>query len=254
MVGDGITVLLSDRNRNDVADGTAVVFVAEGGQIGDSCLTHDGQCGVPWTSSYPLPADGRVNIMVFSIGEESFKDNDSDGYKDSNETWTDIGEAFLDENENGRWDVGEPYRDFNSNAQYDGPNGVFNGWLCDPNGSQGLDGDEGLCPGQHSLHVFGNMKLVAAESHAAISHLVSGNIVTLNVSGLHTQQVMPYKTTITVTPPPGGSATPFLFTVPNTLSTGPGSTMFTFTATGAGLYKVEVKTPSDAVTAYDFTL
>ncbi|MEO1751703.1 hypothetical protein [Thiofaba sp. EF100] len=248
-----ITVNLSDRNRNQVADGTAVVFMAEGGQIGDSCLTHDGKCTVQWVGARPLPTDGRVNILAFAIGEESFRDIDSDGYKDPNESWTDIGEAFLDENENGRWD-GEPYRDFNSNGQYDGEDGVYTGWLCDPNGSQGLDGDEGLCPGRHSLHVFGNMTLVAAESNAAISHSVTGSVVTLSVSGYRTHQVMPYGTTITVTPPPGATATPASFTVPNTLSTGPGKTVFTFTASGAGLYQVEVKTPSGAVTAYSFTL
>lgn len=154
--GGTVTVTLSDRNRNPVPDGTAVVFMAEGGQIQDSCITKGGECQVTWKASNPLPSNGRVTIMAFAIGEESFKDFDADGYKDPQEPWTDIGEAFVDENEDGVWNQGEPYRDFNGNGRYDGPNDEYNGWLCDPDGSAGLSGDEGLCPGQHSLHVFGN--------------------------------------------------------------------------------------------------
>lgn len=133
---DGVTVpvmiRLSDRFNNPVPDGTAVTFWTEGGQIGSQCTTVEGGCSVDWVSQHPRPANGRVTILAVAIGEESFVDVDGNGvYNGAPDTFSDIGEPFLDEDWNEQYDVGERFYDFNSNGVYDGPDGKFNGVLCD---------------------------------------------------------------------------------------------------------------------------
>jgi hypothetical protein len=99
----------------------------------------------------------RSTIMVSAIGEESFVDANGNGLYDSGEDFQDMGEAFLDNNENrptGDWLNGfngdslcspndttqtgrdcasgleETFVDFDVNGNYTDGNGKYNGSLC----------------------------------------------------------------------------------------------------------------------------
>lgn len=117
----GVTVRLSDRLGNPVPDGTSVNFIASGAQIGATCQTKAGACSVDFVSSNPR-LDGRIAILAYALGEESFTDLNSDNlYALAVEgpNFTDLGNAFLDANENGLFDAGEqsiPYGSGNADC------------------------------------------------------------------------------------------------------------------------------------------
>lgn len=48
--------------------------------------------------------DGRVTVMAYALGEKSFDDSNGDNVWTPGETYYDLGDPFLDSNENGRWD------------------------------------------------------------------------------------------------------------------------------------------------------
>ncbi|MEM9103556.1 MAG: Ig-like domain-containing protein [Pseudomonadota bacterium] len=184
-VTTNITARLADRFNNPVPDGTAVQFRTEGGSITPSCTTENGACTVVITSQAPRPegavgnvyqkvcfkADydntailcagneanepnaGRVTVLAFATGEESFADLNSNGLFDSSAEVSqfaagdnvtnnpfDLGEAFVDFNEDdifnpsqsGGVDGGaqEEFVDFNGNGTWDAPDGLYNGSLC----------------------------------------------------------------------------------------------------------------------------
>lgn len=131
-----VTARLADRFNNPVPDGTAVTFTAEGGVIQSSCTTTGGQCTVNWTSSNPRPPafngnnPGRASLLATAIGEESFNDTNGNGIFDASDTFVDLGERFLDWDEDRAFTPGEPIYDFNFNAVRDPADGFFNGVLC----------------------------------------------------------------------------------------------------------------------------
>ncbi len=142
---DGVTVAvtarLADRFSNPVADGTAVSFNTEGGHILSQCqtgttATESGVCTVNWVSANPRPTiglggrAGRSTLLAMAIGEESFVDLNGNGAFDPGEPFTDLGERFRDDNGNGVYDASEFFYDFNNNGVHDGPDGIFNGVLC----------------------------------------------------------------------------------------------------------------------------
>ena len=64
------------------------------------------------------PRDGYVTVLAYTSGEEEFSDSNGDGVYTPGETFTDLGEPYLDANDNGRWDAtlpnkssGEPFID-----------------------------------------------------------------------------------------------------------------------------------------------
>ncbi len=79
-------------------------------------------------------------------GEEAFNDANGNGNYDLGESFTDLGEPFIDKNDDGCRNSGtqkncngvisastepfEEYIDSNGNGQYDGPNGVWDGPNC----------------------------------------------------------------------------------------------------------------------------
>ncbi len=116
---DGVTtsvnVIASDRLGNPVPDGTAVNFIAEGGQIQPSCTTAGGACSVTFSSANPRPnldsepstfavSAGRVTVLAYALGEESFVDLNGNNKYDLGEPFNDLGDAFLDSNEDKIWD------------------------------------------------------------------------------------------------------------------------------------------------------
>ena len=130
-----ITARLADRFNNPVPDGTAVTFQAEGGSIIGQCTTtttalEGGACTVNWRSSDPRPADGRVTILATAIGEDSFTDQNSNGFFDTGEPFADLGEPFRDDDENDTHDLGEPFFDFNNDGVFDTGDSTFSGVTC----------------------------------------------------------------------------------------------------------------------------
>ncbi|MES2884871.1 MAG: hypothetical protein V4709_08705 [Pseudomonadota bacterium] len=161
---DTITLRLADRYNNPVPDGTAVAFTTEGGKINSGCNTSDpladpgteaGVCSVLLVVQNPRPTNGRVSILASASGEESFVDNNSNGFFDPAETFTDILEPFQDDNENGVRDTGERFRDRNGNDQFDAAaNGAFDGYVCD---SPGVNCRSTVTPlGANAVIVFYN--------------------------------------------------------------------------------------------------
>jgi len=116
-----VTVSLSDHWNNTVPDGTAVYFHTEGGKIQNPtipvgyCTTVQGACVMNWESANPRPADGRVTITAWALGEESFADKDNDGWFSDG----DIFEISTSTNFNDKTDLGEVFFDYNNNNIYD---------------------------------------------------------------------------------------------------------------------------------------
>jgi len=96
---------------------------------------HGGSPSSPWDGFYhlPNPMDGKVTVLVMTLGEEYFFDENSNGEYDLGEYYIDLSEPYVDANDNGQWDPGESFRDNppgvpgNTIGQYDGPNGQWDG-------------------------------------------------------------------------------------------------------------------------------
>ncbi len=89
------TIYAADRSGNPVPDGTSVLFWAEGGQVQGtaSTTTSGGISGttVNYVSSSPRPSDGRVTILAYTIGEESFADLAGTNVYQSPDPYQDLG-------------------------------------------------------------------------------------------------------------------------------------------------------------------
>lgn len=109
-----ITVFAADRQGNPVPPGTPIVFVSEGGQLvtsgASSCVIgSDGRCSVtlvgqdyrPLGSPLGDPRPGRVTVLAYADGEESFVDSNFNNRYDAGELFEDLGSPFLDKDENG---------------------------------------------------------------------------------------------------------------------------------------------------------
>ena len=161
--GTLITARLGDHFHNPVPDGTAVSFTASGGTIDASCLTGltsttltdgsvitqkgtPGECTVRYCSGNPRPANDRVTVLAYALGEESFTDTNGNNLYDAGEPFTDLGEPFRNDraitNANANflddaWSSGnavrapgEQYIDSNGNGKWDATgDGVYNGVL-----------------------------------------------------------------------------------------------------------------------------
>ncbi|MCK7546014.1 hypothetical protein MLC59_17785 [Marinobacter bryozoorum] len=135
-----ITINGGDRfNTNDLEEGNAIVnFVTSGGSIDSYCiLDDDGVCTVTWRSTDPRPANGRVAILARTVGDESFRDLNSNNSFDRGEFSPDPGvafekgEAYLDYNIDRRYSASvDQFFDDNGNGTYNGPNGRYDGSAC----------------------------------------------------------------------------------------------------------------------------
>lgn len=182
-----LTARLADHFGNPVPDGTVVNFTTEGSKIESSCTTgaavgaavaERGACSVVFSSQALRPSNGRVTVLAYAVGEEGFTDLNGNGMADNyaspsemidaNGRSTDMGEAYVDYNEDGLRDsTKEPYIDFNANGAYDGPDGVYNGVLCDSNVALGSSAV--ACSAQKSLHVRQSTVVVLSGSNAMIT-------------------------------------------------------------------------------------
>jgi hypothetical protein len=115
-----VTIRAADRVGNPVPDGTVVNFRSSGAAIQPSCRTTGGVCSVNFVSQEsrprsPLPA-GRVSILAWAVGEESFQDANGNNKYDSGETFGDLGDAFVDSHLDGTFHADSEYIPFNPNA------------------------------------------------------------------------------------------------------------------------------------------
>lgn len=118
---DGITTHATayafDRLGNPVPDGTVINFISEGAGIGASCTTTSASCSVTFTSGEYRPrndsepsgsvTNGRVTILAYATGEESFDDSNANNIYDAGEAFRDLGNAFVDNNEDRVRQAGE---------------------------------------------------------------------------------------------------------------------------------------------------
>jgi hypothetical protein len=153
-----ITMRFADHFNNPIPDGTAINFITDSGKIGTgtqgSCSTSNSACVIELESQGTRPTSGRVHVLAYAVGEESFVDKNNSIVADQanelvdiNGVSSDLGEAFVDVNENGVFDLGiDQLVDFNSDKQYNGPDGKFNGTLCAPGFA--------LCSSQKTLNIF----------------------------------------------------------------------------------------------------
>lgn len=263
-----VTVRMADRFSNPVPDGTAVTFTSESGTIQGSCSTttnddESGLCTVKWTSAGTRPADGRSTILATAIGEESTVDVNGNGFFDDVDTWTDLPEAYRDDNESGAYDLGEFFVDFNSNLLRDPGNGQYNGLLC-----VGPGNPAGGCAANPKLTVSAPNLIIMSGSTAKISDSVGGqnyapfSVGTLTGTGTITfligdvnDQPMPAGTTITATTSNGRIVGPSSYEVNCTTAQGP--LPYNFSIQGdtndptTGILTIEVETPdTNTVTTY----
>lgn len=87
------TVYASDRSGNPVPDATSIVFWAEGGQIASTASTVNGSATAAFKSASPKPADGRVTVLAYAIGEESFIDNNGTNVYALGDPFQDLGDV-----------------------------------------------------------------------------------------------------------------------------------------------------------------
>lgn len=126
-----VTMRMADDFGNPVVDGTAVTFWTEGGAISPNCTTEDGACTVTWKSQEERPINGRVTILAFASGNESFVDANTNGQYDANETFTDLAEAYRDDNESSSYTFGERYVNLQGGTDArDAGDGIYSGTLC----------------------------------------------------------------------------------------------------------------------------
>lgn len=128
-----LTVYAFDRVGNPVPEGTTVNFVTEGAGTSPSpgvCSIKDATCSINFVSAESRPrgeavpvcsvADdsttcvrsGRVSVLAYANGEEGFDDANGNNFFDSGETFRDMGDVFVDNNENGVWTVPEQFFPF----------------------------------------------------------------------------------------------------------------------------------------------
>ncbi|MGI2259881.1 Ig-like domain-containing protein [Shewanella sp. GXUN23E] len=156
-----VTARLSDSFGNPVPDDTTVNFTTEGGQIGSSCVTQNGSCSVIWTSQAPRVPDHRITVLAYALGHETFFDTNGNNIFDAadgvgttlaclndsgviiacngngldreaflSSGFSDLPNAFRDDNETGSWESGEPFFNPDGSNQYAPQDDLFNGPQC----------------------------------------------------------------------------------------------------------------------------
>ncbi len=152
-------------DRSDLTDTTGIAFVTFRTQAPDPAevaisaaeTTMINSLNATYALTIPTdgsvnPSDGYVTVVATVQGEESFSDANANGRYDTGESFTDLGEPFIDKNDDGCRNSGttrncsgvvaastEPFEEFidaNGNGSYDGPNGVWDGPGCAGAGCQ----------------------------------------------------------------------------------------------------------------------
>ena len=172
-----ITAFLGDVFNNPPPNGTVVQFITEGGIIGSSCQSSGGRCTVTFTCTPEFVSDGRIEILGYTIGAESFDDVNTNGVFDAGDRFVaadnDLSEAFRDDNEDGVYNDIQ-YLDFNSDGAFNDKDGKYTGPNCDsPN-----DGTECAIVGGEqvtTLNVFNSVTI--SQSNPTVTRIFGGEAV-----------------------------------------------------------------------------
>lgn len=181
-----VTARLADQLNNNatIPDGTPVYFAAEGGSIQPVCTTVSGTCEVTWVSQNPRPeagppisdplgspdqvvsnSSGRATVLAWTLGSESFIDNNSNGLFDDGDTQeVDNPEAFLDRNENLMRDndeefVNYPLPQIGFSGSYDIADGLYSGPNC---------AHSTLCDADETVFIYSNSEIAMTSDVACI--------------------------------------------------------------------------------------
>ncbi len=275
-----VTVRMTDRFSNPVPDGTTANFQTTLGGIQGTCLTastatESGVCSVNWVSKDPRTVNGVTNgrspLLVSAIGEESFIDANGNGIFDPGDTvpfnstlstkaWDDTQEPFLNVNEhfdaNGIpvYDAGDPFIDFNNNHVHDGPDGMFNGPLC-----QGP-----LCSSQTSVAIGASNIIIMSGSQAVFTPasgtftIGTGATLTFVITDARGQQ-MPAKTTVAASVSTNAGQFVGATTYNWPCTSAPGGQAYSFsliptTTPQPGVLFITVTTPGGLVTTASYSL
>lgn len=153
--------VLKDRFSNVLGRGTQVVFASEASAVGQAVNTPEYAggdatglglavqtfqtlgAGLPFDVA-PLaalgepgvvhgrdgcglrthnPRDGVVTVIAVADGEEAFFDANGNGTFDVAEPFVDLGEPYVDQDDDGVWTPGEWFLDLDGNGTFTGPNG-----------------------------------------------------------------------------------------------------------------------------------
>ena len=276
-----VTASLADRFQNPVPDGTAVTFTTSHGAIGPQCTTAtnngiSGVCTVTWRSPgarMPLlgAPPGRVALLATAIGEESFTDNNANGEFDPGEPFADTSEPYRDDAGTGSYVVGDNFFDFNNNGTRDGPDGIFEGVLCN---------DPARCDATKKSAGIGQQNVIIMSGSGASIDTIAGGVVVAppttvaSPKSLNLQvwvrdvngNIMPGQTTVAISSSGTGLTVvaPSSFTIgcgapaPNTKANGATVFPFSFTTTagttGTSVVTVTVTTPLQRVTILQFAV
>jgi hypothetical protein len=105
-----LTIRVADRQGNPVPAGAVVNFVTGYGLIspGSCTIGANSQCTVTYSSQGTIRGYnnlGRVAILAYMDGEESFIDQNGDNVWQAGEPFFDMGTAYRDDNENAVYDA-----------------------------------------------------------------------------------------------------------------------------------------------------
>ena len=157
-----LTIIAADRLGDPVPDGTAVNFIIDGGgQVSPaSCQTTSGTCTVTFTSGAGNeigPANGRVHVLAYALGEESFVDTTNSGNNAyvNGDTFYDLGNPYIDSNEDGIWVSGETYIPYGSGSS-----------AC-PATSLDVPSKAGTCDGVWGLNYVRRQQIIVLSGSAA---------------------------------------------------------------------------------------
>lgn len=198
-----VTMSFADRQGNPVPDGTEVNFVSESGvMIPARCVVAGGtsRCKSTFRSSGTRPADGRVSILAYLPGEKDFVDANFNNQYDLGEKFTDLGNAFRDDNEDGLFNVGE----FSVPRAGSLACNVGSG---DGTGSSGENGRPNTCDGVWGATEVRKQAIVVVASGDAVITSTSTTTISFKVSISDVNgNSMPTGTTIAVAKVTGNDA------------------------------------------------
>jgi hypothetical protein len=229
-----VTARLADRFQNPVPDGTAVSFHAKGGKIDPQCPTatsptEAGVCSVNFTSQAQRPSDGRVPLLGFAIGEESFTDSNGNGVFDAGEAFVDSSEPFEDDAQTGAYVANDYFFDFNNNGTRDGPDGNFNGVLCNDPAHCAAGAPKSAGIGAQNIIILSGSNPVFSQVDAAGNVIATGSIPSIPVTAGNPVTVYLWIRDLHDNPMPGTT------TVTGTVA---GITPSSYTLNGSGIYAV----------------
>jgi hypothetical protein len=111
-----VTIRAADRVGNPVPDNTVINFRSSGAALQPSCRTSGGACTVEFVSQANRPGGGRVTVLAYASGLESFLDANGNNRFDMGEPFEDLGDAFVDNNFDRVWQSGEDFIPYNAAA------------------------------------------------------------------------------------------------------------------------------------------